>query len=253
MGQYFKLVNVTKKEYINPYCCNDLAKFAEAITGNMGSLLMYLVRKSDGGGGGDIPIAEEMYGIVKDCKAKLSKAKEENNEKDIEWYTKYIERYSKQLSYAKKIKLAGHWAGDNIALVGDYDSSMLYRQAIAEFQNITHLVMEEYNEFIGEDYGIYCDESHNCDVYKRKEYVQSFRDDIESEKRMINEGRCSPPEMGYKQIEELKDCLEIFAAEDEYYGKYKEPKWKFQVPKSRQVEHKGKLAPDMVISSGGSK
>ena len=253
MGQYFKLVNVTKREYINPYCCGDLAKFAEAITGNMGSLLMYLVRKSTGGGGGDIPIAEEMYGIVKEMRAKLKQAKEENNEKDIEWYTRYLERYSKELKYAKKIKLAGHWTGDQIALVGDYDRWGMYRKAAAEFKNITHLVIEEYNEFIGEDYGIYPDEGHTCYDYQRKQWIkQEFVDDIENTKTMIKEHRCTPPESGYEHIKYLEESLEIFEAEDEYYGPYKEPKWYFQVP-NRKIEHKGKLAPDMVLSAGGGK
>ena len=43
--------------------------------------------------------------------------------------------------------IAGRWAGDRIALVGDYDSSSLWNELPA-FRNITRQVVEEWNAFI---------------------------------------------------------------------------------------------------------
>jgi len=43
---------------------------------------------------------------------------------------------------------AGLWAGDEVYLVGDYDSSQLYELAQREFRNIAKELVDEYNEFI---------------------------------------------------------------------------------------------------------
>jgi len=44
---------------------------------------------------------------------------------------------------------AGRWAGDEVYLVGDYDSSGLYTKAKDEYTNIAKELVEEYNVFIG--------------------------------------------------------------------------------------------------------
>ena len=44
---------------------------------------------------------------------------------------------------------AGRWAGDEVYLVGDYDSSDLYAKAKDEYVNIAKELVEEYNAFIG--------------------------------------------------------------------------------------------------------
>ncbi|MBE0573343.1 hypothetical protein IH575_00365 [Candidatus Dojkabacteria bacterium] len=44
---------------------------------------------------------------------------------------------------------AGRWAGDEVYLVGDYDSSDLYDKAKAEYANIAKELVAEYNAFIG--------------------------------------------------------------------------------------------------------
>lgn len=43
---------------------------------------------------------------------------------------------------------AGRWAGDQVYLVGDYDSSGLYERAKAEYHNIAGPLVEEYNRFM---------------------------------------------------------------------------------------------------------
>src|SRR5687767_7219292 len=46
---------------------------------------------------------------------------------------------------------AGRWAGDEVYLVGDYDSSELYKEATRNYTNIAKGLVEEYNTFIGSE------------------------------------------------------------------------------------------------------
>ena len=54
MGQYFKLVNETKKEVVDPWGIGGLAKYYEWLYNDQARVLVWLLRKSDGGGGGDV-------------------------------------------------------------------------------------------------------------------------------------------------------------------------------------------------------
>ena len=54
MGQYFKLVNEDKKEVVNPWDIGGVAKFWEWIYNPQARVLVWLLRRSDEGGGGDI-------------------------------------------------------------------------------------------------------------------------------------------------------------------------------------------------------
>ena len=45
--------------------------------------------------------------------------------------------------------LAGSWAGDNIALVGDYDESKEFQLAFEEYENISPALAEEMNVLLG--------------------------------------------------------------------------------------------------------
>ncbi len=54
MGQYFIIVNIDKKEYINPHTIGMPAKLWEICANKLGGLLIFLLRKSDQTGGGDI-------------------------------------------------------------------------------------------------------------------------------------------------------------------------------------------------------
>jgi hypothetical protein len=48
-------------------------------------------------------------------------------------------------------QFAGHWAGDEVYLVGDYDASNLYEIANTQYRNISTELAEEYNRFIRVD------------------------------------------------------------------------------------------------------
>jgi hypothetical protein len=55
MGQYFKLINTTKRKQISAWKLGSVAKFFEWLYNNQARILVWLLRKSDEGGGGDIP------------------------------------------------------------------------------------------------------------------------------------------------------------------------------------------------------
>ncbi|MEM5815508.1 MAG: hypothetical protein QXL14_00460 [Candidatus Aenigmatarchaeota archaeon] len=54
MGQYFILINLDKKEYVDPFNIGSGSKFFEVCWNNAGKLLVYLLRKSNETGGGDV-------------------------------------------------------------------------------------------------------------------------------------------------------------------------------------------------------
>jgi hypothetical protein len=47
------------------------------------------------------------------------------------------------------IEFAGRWAGDEVYLIGDYDSSHLYQEASSQYFNIAQPLVFEYNRFMG--------------------------------------------------------------------------------------------------------
>ena len=103
MGQYFRLINYDKREYIDPWRLGGAAKLWEWCANNQCRIMPFLLRQSTEGGGGDIQ---------------------------------------------KEYDLSGHWAGDSLALVGDYDDSKDFDRAEKEFNDISHQVAKEYNDFI---------------------------------------------------------------------------------------------------------
>lgn len=60
MGQYFKIANLDKKEFVRTWDIDSGAKFLEILYNNIARLVPYLLRKSDEGGGGDIDNFEEL-------------------------------------------------------------------------------------------------------------------------------------------------------------------------------------------------
>ena len=103
MGQYYRLINHDKKEYIEPWTLGTGAKLWEWCANKGCRLLPFLLRQSTEGGGGDI---------------------------------------------RQEYESAGHWAGDRIVLVGDYDISCDYERAANEYKDITLQVAQEFNDFI---------------------------------------------------------------------------------------------------------
>lgn len=54
MGQYFRAVNETKREYVDPWDIGGLAKLFEWCANRQAGIFAYLLRKSNETGGGDI-------------------------------------------------------------------------------------------------------------------------------------------------------------------------------------------------------
>lgn len=130
MGQYFYLVNKTKKEYLDPHCCNDGLKLWEiAANGNTMKVLTLLLRQSSETGGSDVYRPEDEKRLMKNTK----------------YSAQQIRDY-----YGEPVKqdLIGHWAGDSITLVGDYDESGLFELANKQYKNISPWAVNEYNKFI---------------------------------------------------------------------------------------------------------
>ena len=107
MGQYFIGVNETKCQWIHPHRFGDGMKFREISNTGGGFMagLALLLRRSGEGGTGD-------------------------------WGGSYsppnaLERYP----------VVGSWAGDSIALVGDYDKGTLYVEAQDSYRDVSFDVM----------------------------------------------------------------------------------------------------------------
>ena len=64
MGQYFQLINESKKQYVCCYCLDGLAKWYEWVFNDTFKLLGLLIRKSDDSGGGDLDFDEKHANIV---------------------------------------------------------------------------------------------------------------------------------------------------------------------------------------------
>ena len=119
MGQYFAAVNTDKKEYVCPWCIGGVAKLWEWAANPWGAIFTLLLRKSDEGGGGDY------YGYHRGC----------NEGGPIGCLPNPI---------------VGRWAGDRVALVGDYDSSKLWEELYERrtFRNISGDLVVTWNDFI---------------------------------------------------------------------------------------------------------
>jgi len=115
MGQYFKAVNIDKKEYVCPWCIGGVAKLWEWAANAQGAVFTLLLRKSDGSGGGD--------------------------------YYGYHRGYDEGSPVPKHDAIVGHWAGDRVMLVGDYDSSKLWDR-LDMFLNVSEPLVKAWNSFI---------------------------------------------------------------------------------------------------------
>lgn len=114
MGQYFKAINLDKKEYVCPWCIGGGAKLWEWAANAQGSVFTLLLRKSSESGGGDFFGYRKGYG---------------------------------EGSLVPKDGIAGRWAGDRVWLAGDYDESRIWDD-LSTYRNISKELVDVWNSFI---------------------------------------------------------------------------------------------------------
>lgn len=112
MGQYFKMVNPDKREFIELS-----AKLWELCANNDARILPYLLADGEKDGTGLV----EYYNDGK-------------GERQYRW---------------KETQFFGRWSGDKIVVAGDYGHSGLYDEAKNGYTDITEDAVREFNEFIG--------------------------------------------------------------------------------------------------------
>jgi len=141
MGQYFKLVNLDKKEYIaSTDKISVSAKFWEWGANAEGVLPLFLMRQSNQSGGGDIISSQKEFDDLK--------KRYEGDAKGSDAKTKKFAK--KMISSMEKTVFinAGRWAGDRVMLVGDYDKSGLYEKVQGnDWKNILPEIHNEFQRF----------------------------------------------------------------------------------------------------------
>jgi len=140
MGQYFKAVNLDKREVVCPWCIGGGAKLWEWAANAQGAALTLLLRKSSAGGGGDY------YGY-RPQKIDLGTDGAHMTHQAILQKVRSVALLEGQPIPRVSDAIAGRWAGDRVALVGDYDDSKLWEE-LPTFRNISAELVETWNDFI---------------------------------------------------------------------------------------------------------
>ncbi len=135
MGQYFKAVNLDKREVVCPWCLDGGAKLWEWCANRYGAVFALLLRKSSGTGGGDFNGPPPQFVNLNDQDVDLAYL-----------ITKAAAREGMPAPIPKS-SIVGSWAGDRVCLVGDYDESNLWEE-LSSFTNITKQLVEEWNDFL---------------------------------------------------------------------------------------------------------
>jgi hypothetical protein len=151
MGQYFRAVNKTKQEVVCPWCAGCGAKLWEWAANPLGAVFVLLLRKSSGGGGGDY------FG----CRPQIMEVDDASSEKLTHAIAKAVAMEGQPVKLDPS-SVVGRWAGDEVYLVGDYDSSRLYQESCG-YRNISAELAEAWNSFIDfKDMRLKCNPKCNC-------------------------------------------------------------------------------------------
>jgi hypothetical protein len=111
MGQYWKVVNLDKKEYVNPHILGTGLKLWEQLANHPGTgaaLVILCAAMPEARGGGDFDLDQNWHGPEREAAMKA---------KEIDGCTPgpMPEEY---MGIAKRT--IGRWAGDRVVLIGDY-------------------------------------------------------------------------------------------------------------------------------------
>ena len=134
MGQYFKIVNLDKREYIKP----DSNKLWEFCANNEARLLPWLLAKGP------------QDGTNLSHTDRNGEPIERREGEDFDAYLKRVNEGANAPIGQGHFKTPGRWAGDRIVVVGDYDESGLYSEVKKDgWKEISAEVIPELNEFLG--------------------------------------------------------------------------------------------------------
>jgi hypothetical protein len=140
MGQYFKAVNFDKREYVCPWCLGGGAKLWEWAANPQGAVFTLLLRKSSAGGGGDY------YGYRTQC-IEIDRNDASEATETFIGALRSTQRLEGQPIEENADAIVGRWAGDHVALVGDYDASAIWDD-LTRFKNVSRELVEAWNRFI---------------------------------------------------------------------------------------------------------
>lgn len=140
MGQYFKAVNLDKREVVCPWCLGGGAKLWEWAANAQGAVFTLLLRKSSAGGGGDY------YGY-RPREVALDTGSAEGAKESLLKAIRSVAVDEGQPIPPEPESIVGRWAGDRVALVGDYDDSEIW-DALPTYRNISEELVGTWNDFI---------------------------------------------------------------------------------------------------------
>jgi hypothetical protein len=144
MGQYFKAVNLDKREVVCPWCLGGGAKLWEWAANPHGALFTLLLRKSSATGGGDFynPLPSRLRTIQLD-----SSSPQRAKESFAAGIAQAAAAEGQPVTESPD-SVVGRWAGDRVVLVGDYDESEMWDE-LPTYRNVSKELAEAWNEFIG--------------------------------------------------------------------------------------------------------
>ncbi len=139
MGQYFAAVNTDKHEFVCPWCIGSGAKLWEWAANPSGAIFSLLLRKSDCSGGGDV------YGYGTRV---MDMATHTPSEMASALLATVVLKGRPVV--APPDAIPGRWAGDRVAMIGDYDTSGLWKELYEEktYTNISRRLVDTWNAFI---------------------------------------------------------------------------------------------------------
>jgi hypothetical protein len=146
MGQYYLLCDETKEEYIDPWTAGSGSKLWELCMNDVTRLLPYLLAQGANGSGGDPRIPWRDF---------------EGEDGSVDWE-------AHQAALDEAFPNCGRWAGDRIAVIGDYDESGLYQTArdSSEWTEVTPEIRDEVLDFLGDSggsHGLYLGQQYSDD------------------------------------------------------------------------------------------
>ena len=140
MGQYFKAVNLDKQEVVCPWCLSGGAKLWEWAANSQGAVFTLLLRKSSAGGGGDY------YGYRQQKIEFDTDSAERVHESFFEAFRSVASLEGQSIA-PEPGSIVGRWAGDRVALVGDYDKSEIWNELLT-YRNVSRELVQAWNDFV---------------------------------------------------------------------------------------------------------